>query len=111
MAGRGPDQKIYLFPVEGGDPKLVPGMQPGEIATAWTADGRSLFVMARGQVPSQVFRVDLSSGQRTLWKMIEPADAAGIDTVGRVLMSSDTTSYVYSYVRTLSDLYLVQALN
>jgi hypothetical protein len=111
VAARGPDQKVYLFPVEGGEPKLVPGMQPGEIATAWTADGRSLFVMARGQVPSQVFRVDLSSGQRTLWKMIEPADAAGIDTVGRVLLSSDTKSYVYSYVRTLSDLYLVQALN
>jgi hypothetical protein len=86
-------------------------MQPGEIATAWTADGRSLFVMARGQIPAQVFRVDLSSGQRTLWKIIEPADAAGIDTVGRVLMSADNKTYVYSYVRTLSDLYLVQALN
>jgi hypothetical protein len=53
----------------------------------------------------------LSSGQRTLWKIIEPADAAGIDTVGRVLMSADNKTYVYSYVRTLSDLYLVQALN
>ncbi len=111
VAARGPDQKVYLFPVDGGEPKLVPGMQPGEIATAWTADGRSLFVIARGQVPAQVFRVDLSSGQRTLWKMIEPADAAGIDTVGRVLMSADNKTYVYSYVRTLSDLYLVQALN
>ncbi len=44
-------------------------------------------------------------------EMIEPSDAAGIDTVGRVLMSSETKSYVYSYVRTLSDLYLLQVLN
>jgi hypothetical protein len=41
---------------------------------------------------------------------VEPADAAGIDTVGRLLMSSDNKSYVYAYVRTLSDLYLVQGL-
>jgi Tol biopolymer transport system component/predicted Ser/Thr protein kinase len=110
-ATRGPDQKVYLFPVEGGDAMLVPGLQPGEVATAWSADGRSLFVMARGQVPAQVFRVDVASGQRSPWKLIEPADAAGIDTVGRVMMSTDEKAYVYSYVRTLSDLYLVQALN
>jgi eukaryotic-like serine/threonine-protein kinase len=110
VATRGPDQKVYLFPVEGGEAKLVPGMLPGEIATAWSADGRTLFVMARGQVPAQVFRVDLSSGQRTPWKTVEPADAAGIDTVGRLIMSADNKSYVYAYVRTLSDLYLVQGL-
>jgi Tol biopolymer transport system component len=111
VASRGPDQKVYLFPVEGGEAKLVPGLQPGEVPTSWSADGRSVFVMARGQVPAQVFRVDAASGQRSPWKTIEPADAAGIDTVGRVMMSSDEKAYVYSYVRTLSDLYLVQALN
>jgi Tol biopolymer transport system component len=110
VATRGPDQKIYIFPVDGGEPKLVPGVQPGEIATGWSPDGRTLFVMGRGQVPAQVVRIDLSSGQRTPWKTVEPADAAGIDTVGRLLMSSDNKSYVYAYVRTLSDLYLVQGL-
>ncbi len=110
MATRGPDQKVYLFPVEGGEAKLVPGMQPGEIATAWSSDGRSLFVMARGQVPAQVFRVDVSNGQRTFWKTVEPADAAGIDTIGRLVMSADNKSYVYAYVRILSDLYLVEGL-
>jgi eukaryotic-like serine/threonine-protein kinase len=106
----GPDQKDYMFAVAGGDPKLIPGMQAGELATSWSSDGRSLFVLARGQVPAQVYRVDLTTGQRTLWKTMEPADAAGIDTIGRVMLSADSKSYVYSYVRTLSDLYLVQGL-
>jgi hypothetical protein len=61
-------------------------------------------------VPAQVFRIDLATGKRTLWKSLEPADAAGIDTIGRVLLSADAKSYVYSYVRTLSDLYLVEGL-
>ena len=110
VADFGPDRKMYLFPVAGGEPKPVPGVLPGETPTSWSADSRSLYVMERGQVPTQVFRIDLASGQRSLWKSLEPADAAGIDTIGRVLLSADTKSYVYSYVRTLSDLYLVEGL-
>ena len=86
------------------------GTAARERVTGWSADGRSIFVMARGQIPAQVFRVDVATGQRTLWKTIEPADAAGIDTIGRVLVSADDKSYVYGYNRTLSDLYLVQGL-
>jgi Tol biopolymer transport system component len=109
VAARGPDQKIYLFPVAGGEAKLVPGLQPDEFVTAWAADGKSLFVMTRG-VPAQVFRVDLATGQRSLWKSFEPLDAAGIDNISRVLMSADGRAYVYGYIRTLSDLYLVEGL-
>ncbi len=110
VATHGPDQKIYVFPVGGGEPKPVPGIQPGEIATAWSGDGKSLFVLLRGQVPAQVYQVDIATGHRTFWKAMEPADSAGIDTIGRVSTSIDNKAYVYSYVRTLSDLYLVQGL-
>ncbi len=109
-ANFGPDRKLYLFPVAGGEPKLVPSVLPGEGPTGWSADSRSLYVMERGHVPANVFRIDLSTGQRSLWKSLEPADAAGIDAIGRVLLSADSKSYVYSYVRTLSDLYLVEGL-
>ena len=110
IAVRGPDQKIYLYPVAGGDPKLLPGQQPGEVVNSWSSDQRSVFLLARGQIPAQVYRMDLATGQRTLWKSVEPADAAGIDTIGRVLISADGKAYVYGYNRTLSDLYLVQGL-
>jgi Tol biopolymer transport system component len=110
VANLGPDRKLYIYPVAGGDPKLVPGVQPTEVPTGWTADEHSLFVLARGEVPAQVYRVDLNTGQRTFWKSMEPADSAGIDTIGRVMLSADDKSYVYSYVRTLSDLYLVEGL-
>jgi len=109
-AARGPDQKVYLYPVNGGEPKLVPGLQPEEMVTGFAGDGHSVYVMARGQVPAQVFLVDIATGKRTLWKAVEPADSAGIDTIGRVTVSADGKAYVYSYVRTLSDLYLVQGL-
>jgi hypothetical protein len=78
--------------------------------TGWTADGTSVFLLERGQIPANVIRMDMATGKRTLWKTMEPADAAGIDTIGRVLISADGKSYVYGYNRTLSDLYLVLGL-
>jgi eukaryotic-like serine/threonine-protein kinase len=110
VAARGPDDKVYLFPVAESEPKLLAGVQPGEFPTSWSADGRSIYVIARGQIPAQVFRVDVATGQRTAWRSLEPADAAGIDTIRGVLISSDDKAYVYGYSRTLSDLYLVQGL-
>lgn len=110
VAARGPDDKVYLFPVAEGEPKLVAGVQAGEFPTSWSADGRSIYVISRGQIPAQVFRVEVATGQRTAWRSLEPADAAGIDTIRGVLISSDDKTYVYGYSRTLSDLYLVQGL-
>jgi Tol biopolymer transport system component/predicted Ser/Thr protein kinase len=110
VANTGPDRKIYVYPIAGGEPRPVPGVEPSEIPTGWSADGREVFVILRGDIPARVFRVDIATGKRTLWKSLEPADSAGIDTVGRVSLSLDTKSYVYSYVRTLSDLYLVEGL-
>jgi Tol biopolymer transport system component/predicted Ser/Thr protein kinase len=110
VADVGPDHKIYLFPIAGGEPRPLPGTGTTEVPTGWTPDGREVFVLSRGQIPAQVFRVDIATGKRTLWKSLEPADSAGIDTLGRILLSTDNKSYVYSYVRTLSDLYLVDGL-
>ncbi len=110
VADTGPDHKIYLYPIAGGDPRVVSAVESSEVPTGWSPDGRELFVLSRGQIPAQVFRVDIATGKRTLWKSLEPADSAGIDTIGRVNLSADNQSYVYSYVRTLSDLYLVEGL-
>ena len=110
VAGTGVDHKIYLYPIAGGSPRLVAGIEPEEVPTAWSGDGHSLFVFRVGQVPARVFQVDLATGHRTLWKTIDPVDAAGISTIGGLMITPDAKSYVYSYIRTLSDLYLVEGL-
>ena len=101
---------MYLYPVAGGDPVLVPGAQPDEVPTGWSADGRSIYVFRFGEIPARVFQLELSSGHRKLWKELVPADAAGIDTIRGITITPDARSYVYGYIRTLSDLYLVEGL-
>jgi eukaryotic-like serine/threonine-protein kinase len=110
IAAVGVDHKVYLYSLSGGEPRAVPGIEPEEVPTAWSGDGRSLFVFRVGQVPARVFQVDVATGKRTLWKTIDPVDAAGISTIGGLMITPDGKSYVYSYIRTLSDLYLVEGL-
>ena len=110
VAAIGPDHKLYAYPVSGGAPRQVPGVQAGEAPIGWSSDGRTLFVYGYGELPARVVEVDVSTGQRKAWKELNPADAAGIDTISGVLMTSDAKSYVYGYIRTLCDLYLVEGL-
>jgi hypothetical protein len=39
-----------------------------------------------------------------------PADPAGVETIGPILLTPDARMCVYGYQRTLSDLYLVEGL-
>jgi dipeptidyl aminopeptidase/acylaminoacyl peptidase len=110
VAAIGPDQKAYLFPIPAGDPRPIKGLLPGEVPVAWTDDGRSLYVYKGGELPAKVYRLEVASGNRTLWKQLMPPDPAGVEFVGPVLPTPDGKSYVYGYRRLLSDLYLVEGL-
>jgi len=110
VAAVGPDQKGYIYPVDGGQPRPIPGFPVGDTPVAWAADGRSLYIYRSGELPAQVHRLDLASGQKQLWKQLMPAEDAGVTDIGPILITPDTKTYVYEYGRTLSDLYLVDGL-
>jgi serine/threonine protein kinase/Tol biopolymer transport system component len=110
VAGIGNDQKGYVYPVAGGQPRLINGLDPGEEPTCWSADGRSMYVYQPGDLPARVYRLDLASGKRTLWKQLMPSDPAGVERIGPIRMTRDGKTYVYGYHRTLADLYLVEGL-
>jgi eukaryotic-like serine/threonine-protein kinase len=112
VAAIGPDLKGYLYPTSGhGDPRLIPGLEGGDLPTSWSQDGHGLFVYQTGEVPAKIYRLDLTEGKRTLWKQLVPGDAAGVATIGPILVTPDGKTFVYGFHRTLADLYLVDGLN
>jgi serine/threonine protein kinase/Tol biopolymer transport system component len=110
IAAIGPDQKGYLYPVAGGEPQLIAGISQGEQPITWSADGRSLYIYQPGELPARVYRLDVQSGQRTLWKELMPSDPAGVENIGPIYMTPDAKSCVFGYHRMLADLYLVEGL-
>ncbi len=107
---RGPDRRIYLYPVEGGEPTPLPGLTVEDVPMRFAPDGRSLYVQRRGQLPSGVYRYDLASGRKEPWKELMPSDAAGLNTISRVVVTPDGKTYAYSYLRILSSLQLVDGM-
>ena len=99
-----------LFPVGGGEAREIPGVEPEDNFLAWSADGRSILVSPELEVPRTVYRVDLSTGKRSVWKALAPADLVGVISIWSIQISADEQSYCYSYARNISDLYLVEGL-
>jgi dipeptidyl aminopeptidase/acylaminoacyl peptidase/predicted Ser/Thr protein kinase len=110
VAAVGPDQLGYLYPVAGGEPRRIPGFQAGELPISWSADERAIFVYATTEMPARVFKLDITTGQHTAWTQLRPADPAGVEFIGPILMTPDAKAYVYGYRRLLTDLYIVQGL-
>ncbi|MGC2245950.1 MAG: protein kinase [Terriglobales bacterium] len=110
VAGIGPDQKGYLYPVAGGNPVPIPGFNPAEEPITWSDDNSSIYVYQPGELPASVYRLDVHSGKRTLWKQLMPSDPAGVETIGPIIMTPDAKMCVFGYHRMLADLYLVEGL-
>ena len=110
IAGIGPDQKGYLYPVNGGEPRAIPGFNSGEQPITFSSDNKSLYVYQPGELPARVDRLDLQTGKRSLWRELIPSDPAGVETIGPILMTPDAKTCIFGYHRMLADLYLVEGL-
>jgi len=101
---------IALVPVDGGEPQIVRNSQPGDLLLRWARDGTTLLVGERGETSCPVSRLDVQSGARTIWKTFSVPDSAGITSVACGVLAADDEHYVFGYVRSLSDLFLVEHL-
>jgi serine/threonine protein kinase/Tol biopolymer transport system component len=110
VAALGPDQVVALYPVESGDPHPIPGVAMGDLPVRWTADGNKLYLFRREDASARVYLLDIRNGRRVLWKQLAPTDPAGIREILSVVIAPDLKSYLYSYNRTLGELYLVEGL-
>jgi hypothetical protein len=101
--------KASLHPIDGGEPRPLPGIEPGEWPIGWSTDGRSLH-LARFAGVLQVHRLDLVTGRRELLHELVPPDLAGFAPLPYLAVSADGKSYAYSFNRNLSELYLIEGL-
>ena len=104
------DRVLTRYSIDGGPPRSINGTERGDYPAGWSADGGSVWVYRRGENPSRVFKIDLATGKRTLWKEISPPDPGGITGIAPVIVAPNGNEYVYSATRILSTLYLVEGL-
>jgi eukaryotic-like serine/threonine-protein kinase len=108
------NERYYFQPVDGSDPIPIRGIEEREEPIQWSDDERVLYVRGRGDFRCNVYRVELVSGRRKLWKEIIPPDLVGLLGLearpGGVLITPDGQTCVYTYWATNLDLTLVEGL-
>ncbi|HTO89428.1 MAG TPA: protein kinase [Thermoanaerobaculia bacterium] len=105
----GSDGKLVLYPIEGGAPRTIPGLEAGEDVIRFDATGHAVFV-ATGDLPLEIIRLDLESGRRERIGEINPSDRTGAGGIVSVALTADGRTYAYTIQRRLSTLYLVTGL-
>lgn len=98
-----------FYPTDGGPARAIPGLLPGEMF-AWTSDPHFLYVYQVRQEPVRVYRLNVVSGERQFLREFHPSDLTGLCNMSHILFSADGRAYVYSYIRMLSELYMVKGL-
>jgi hypothetical protein len=104
------DGLFYLYPLNGGTPERVPSLDANDRAIRWTPVGNSIYAFTRGELPVQVFLLDLATGRKEPVRELMPPDPAGVVEIVAVQISPDGASCSYSFHRILSDLLLVDGL-
>jgi hypothetical protein len=115
-----------LFSIHGGDARPVAALKPEDMPLQWSHQGRYVYAVdnAQGTIHAEgqffegvrssavdVFRVELATGSRTLWKTLAPFDPVGVEDMRETLvMTPEAQSYCYSYMRRLGDLFVVEGL-
>jgi Tol biopolymer transport system component len=110
VAALGPDSKIAIYPLDGGPPRPLAGAETREGIVTWSADGASLYVYRRFESPARIFKIEIATGRRELWKTIVPIDRAGLITIDNFVMTPDARAYAYSFQRILTNLEVVEGL-
>jgi hypothetical protein len=106
VTATGRDGKSYVYPVNGGEPRPIPGLSEDDEISRWSSDGMSLYVFRHGELPAKVVRLNLLTGKREPWRDVLPSDPSGVLTITPILLTPDGKSYAYSYPRILSQLFL-----
>ena len=107
---RGPDAKIYIHTIDGGEPVPVPGIAPVDVIVGPGAREGTIYVRRGHGLPARIVRLDLASGKEEPYRDLVPADPTGIVDLVTICITRDGRSYASSYGRRLSDLYVVEGL-
>jgi len=98
---------FWMYPVNGGSPFPAKGFAAGDMPLRWNDDGTTMWTLNQSSDLTQILRINVATGRRDPWREIRNADPAGLDPASlRVVISADGASYVFSYYRLLSDLYV-----
>ena len=83
------------------------GAEDDDSPLEWSTDGKFVYVDAHSPGP-EIWRIELSTGHRQLWKRVTSSDSVGALEVFPSSITPDGKSFAIQYERSLDQLYTVE---
>jgi len=90
-------------------PERIAGTGAGDLPVHWPGE-QTIFVCRPNEKQSDVYAVDLATGERTFVRTLRPPDAAGVQGVFPIHFASGSESWVFGYKLLLTNLFTVSGL-
>ena len=107
-------QQYYLWPIDGGEPSALDGYEDGDVLLQWSSDSRAIFLRGPEEMEVKIYRLDLQTGVKRLWKQLTPPYPTGLIGIGadsgQVRITPDGQSYAYTFWFFPSELYVAEGL-
>jgi hypothetical protein len=93
-----------------GAPHFIPGLESGFFPVQWPEDS-SVYGYIEGHIPTEVYKVNVVTGRKTLLQELQPERNTGAVTIVSVSANRDGSRFAYSCYQVLSDLYIISAVH
>ena len=110
VAGRDANGAAEVFDLASQKAQPLPGLGPRDQIDKWAEDGQALLVTDSTPLEGEIYRVDATTGKRTLLQKVELAEKAGSVVPLKICYAEKSKTYAYSGRRILCSLYLVDGL-
>jgi serine/threonine protein kinase/Tol biopolymer transport system component len=116
LCARSLDGDWTLYSTDTTEVQKVVGLLPGELPIQWTASGE-LYVRGADElrpgesyITTRIYRLNPHTGNRELWKEIQPINPLSGGAIGAVFFSADGKTCVYTHHTYSSELFSVDGL-
>lgn len=101
---------VAVYPITAGEPRLIPNLEAGFVPLQWTEGNSAVYGYHRGQVPTDLYKVNIVTGKKTVIQELQPETTVGVVSIAPVVVTRDGSRSAYSYYQVFSVLYLISGL-
>ncbi len=99
-----------IFPIDGGAPQPIAGINADDRFIRWSANGDALFFSTDQGCHSHIAVLNPKNGAMKTWGDVSPDDQSGVFAINPILMTRDGSTVAYGFMRLLLNLELVDGL-
>ena len=99
-----------IYPLDGGDIRMIPGLTSKYVVTGWSPDGSYVYAHARSRGTFPTYKINVATGKTELVGVFGANLPSGIGSLGAPLFSRDGRAYAYQYRQDLAQAYVIKGL-